>query len=139
MFSKMVLFNLQSACDRFIQSRAPSSRALLRFRSGRSLERLFIITHRFRKVNTFFHIFSTFFRLFSNTYFLRHFAHLTAFQAAPQGNLHIETAPDDRIPAIRSGFLMMISRFSVILFRFLFQFFKKSFLLCSSIFHQGNR
>ena len=61
----MVLFNLQSACDRFIQSYARSSRALLRFRSGRSHKRLIIITHTSPFVNTFFHYFFDFFHLFS--------------------------------------------------------------------------
>ena len=60
----MVLFNLQSACDRFIQSCARSSRALLRFRSGRSLERLIIITYTSPFVNTFFHSFFDFFQKF---------------------------------------------------------------------------
>ena len=71
----MVLFNLQSACDRFIQSRAPSSRALLRFRSGRSLERLTIIPHAFRNVNTFFQTFFVFFKTFLFVFF-RHFSTL---------------------------------------------------------------
>ena len=59
----MVLFNLQSACDRFIQSYARSSRALLRFRSGRSRECLVIITQLFSFVNTFFYYFFDFLKV----------------------------------------------------------------------------